>query len=437
MVLKGDEDQFVELAREKIAMVRMSEASLQLVGPDGKPLPNAEVSIRQTKQAFLFGVSIPPFADLTEMVSPEWTAPQVTPKQLEMVKGVFNFSVIPFSAKWNMIEPNEGERRYEELDKYVDWCTKNGIEMEFHYLGGFTPRWAQLKSADAQREAWLKHCLDVAERYHSRIKYWQVTNDARLTRYASDVFKELKEKYPDMKLGISDCSTFWYRGFDASLPLDRQPAGDPSATILKGSSEIEQLRSEGAKLDFFATHGHKPNGVWPDLRTIYTAFDGFAKYGVKLQVSEATLDIGLDMLGPGKEGMKWDAEKAADFFEKYYTVVFSHPAAEALNYWDLSSSIVRQGRAMSVMGVGGTGQAGLLDPKNGDAPRPLYTRLKKLITQDWMTRFVGKTGDDGAVAYSGRYFHGDYELIVKVDGKELKGTFTIKPGLNDLKVKVE
>jgi len=443
VILKTEEDRFVELSRERIAMVRMSEAAVQVVGADGKPISNAEVSVRQTKQAFLFGVSLPPFGDTAGLESPEWTAPQVTPKELEAVKGVFNFSVIPFSAKWNWLEPAEGQRRYEELDKYVDWCVKNGLEMEFHYLGGFMPGWARTKyrsndpaERESVKQAWLKFCIDTADRYQDRIKYWQVTNDARLAEWAADAFVLIREKHPHLKLGVSNCSLYWYEGFDPSLPLDRQ-AADPSTTILRGISEIEKLQAEGVKIDFYATHGHQPKGSWPDMRTIYAAFDGFAKYGVKVQVSEATVDAGMKMVGPGKVGMMWDLEKSAEFFEKYYIVAFSHPAAEAMNYWDLSNSVVRMSRGAVAMGAGASGQAGLLDPKNDYAPRPLYTRLKKLITQDWMTRFAATTGSDGAVQHAGRYFHGDYEVIVKVDGKELKGTFTITPGLNEPKVKVE
>jgi hypothetical protein len=122
---------------------------------------------------------------------------------------------------------------------------------------------------------------------------------------------------------------------------------------------------------------------------------------------------------------RWTPELAAEFYEKFYTVAFSHPAMEAINYWDLGPSIVRSSPIGSQL-IGGTGQAGLLDREKNDEPRPLYFKLKELIRDRWMTRLNGNVKSDGAVAFRG--FHGDYEITVKTPaGKVLKGTFTVKP----------
>jgi endo-1,4-beta-xylanase len=180
------------------------------------------------------------------------------------------------------------------------------------------------------------------------------------------------------------------------------------------------------KVDFFSSHGHKPMGVWPDMRMVYEALDAFAEYGVKIHVSEATLDLGLSMVSQVRPEKSWTPELAAEFYEKYYTVLFSHPAMEAINYWDLSTSIVRPMGGRGGMMIGGTGQAGLLDPNKDDAPRPLYLKLKELIRDRWMTRISDTLGRDGAVAFRG--FHGDYEITVRTpSGKVLKGKFSVQP----------
>lgn len=412
------QDAFIEnVALPNIEKYRKSNARLELSDADGRTLTEGTYEINQTRQAFGFGVSIPFFQDPVGDPGPDFEPPPVTPKELAMVKGVFNYSVIPFSAKWQRLEPEEGQRHYEELDKYVDWCAKNGIRMEFHYLSGFTPRWVQLKSREEQKEAWLRHCRQCVDRYHDRIKYWQVINDSRLTMWAAEAFREIHAKYPDLKLGTSNCSQFYspYSGVQAL-----------SGGMMLGASEIEELQAEGVKVDFFSSHGHKPMGVWPDMRMVYEALDAFASYGVKVHVSEATLDIGLAMVSQVRTEQKWSPELAAEFFEKYYTVLFSHPAMEAINYWDLSASIVRPMGGRGGMQIGGTGQAGLLDPNNNDAPRPLYLKLKELIHDRWMTRISDTLARDGAVAFRG--FHGDYEITVRIpSGKVLKGTFSVQP----------
>jgi hypothetical protein len=191
-----------------------------------------------------------------------------------------------------------------------------------------------------------------------------------------------------------------------------------------GWSEVQQVQAEGGRVDFFASHGHKPMGVWPDMRQMYANLDAFASLGVKLHISEATQDLGARFVSPVKTADRWTPELMAEYYEKYYTVAFSHPAMEAINYWDLGPSIVRGG-AIGGMSIGGTGQAGLVDPEKGDEPRPVYYKLKELITERWRTRLAGKVQSDGVVAFRG--FGGDYEITVKTpDGRTLKGTFSVK-----------
>ena len=164
-----------------------------------------------------------------------------------------------------------------------------------------------------------------------------------------------------------------------------------------------------------------------DVAEVRKALDAFAEYGVKIHVSEATLDLGLAMVSQVRPEKNWTPELAAEFYEKYYTVLFSHPAMEAINYWDLSTSIVRpMGGGRGNMMIGGTGQAGLLDPNNNDAPRPLYLKLKELIRDRWMTRISDTLTREGAVAFRG--FHGDYQITVRTpSGKVLKGKFSVQP----------
>src|SRR5258706_4781935 len=427
-ILDAQESFIQNVALPNIEKYRKSNVRLELSDADGRTLTEGTYDIKQTRQAFGFGVSIPIFQYPLGDPGNDFEPPPVTAKQLEMVKGVFNYTVIPFSAKWQRLEPVEGERHYEELDKYVDWCTKTGITMESHYLSGFTPRWAQLKNRDEMRQAWLRHCRQTVDRYHDRIKYWQVVNDSRLTMWASDAFKEIHEKFPDLKLGVSNCAQF-YSPFSGAQGLQG---------MMQGATELEQFQAEGAKIDFFSSHGHKPMGVWPDMRKVYECLDAFASYGVKVHVSEATLDVGLRMVSQVRQETAWTPELAAEFFEQYYTVLFSHPAMEAINYWDLSASIVRpmMGGRGGGFQMGGTGQAGLLDPNKDDAPRPLYLKLKELIRDRWMTRLSYQLSREGAVAFRG--FHGDYEITVRTPaGKVLKGKFSVQPdATNNLQLRL-
>jgi GH35 family endo-1,4-beta-xylanase len=422
-----DQEDFLEnVARPNIEKHRKGDATIEITDETGKPVQSGTYQVRLTNHAFNFGVSLPPFADLSQYWTPEWVSPPVTPKQLERAKEVFNYSVMPFSSKWQFIEPVEGQRNYEELDKYVDWCTKNNIRMEFHYLSGFSPSWVRRKSSAEQVRAWKRHCIETVDRYADRIKVWQIVNDSYLIEYAADIFKEIRKKHPDLKLGISHCAKF-YPGGEFNFERGNYT----------GIADVEQLKAEGVTIDYFGAHGHAPHGTWPSAKSMYALIDAFASYGIKVRITEATLDLGLRMTGPIREGL-WTPELAADYWEQYYTVAFSHPEVDAINYWDLSASTIRAGRGDSgpIRVPGGTGGAGLLDPSNHDEPRPAFYRLKHLITEVWTTKLDGQLPSDAKVPFRG--FYGEYEVVVRQpSGKVLRGTFEVKKGAdNKLKVQV-
>ena len=418
-----EQEAFLEnVARPNIEKHRKGDAGVEVVDENGKPVGAGTYEVRLTNHAFNFGVSLPPFADLTNTgYVPEWISPPVTPAQLERAREVFNYSVIPFSAKWNFIEPQEGQRNYDELDKYVDWCTRNNIRMEFHYLSGFTPPWASRKSGAAQAAAWKQYCMATVDRYADRIKVWQVVNDAYHIEYAPDVIKEIRKKYPDLKLGVSHCSKFW-------------DGGGSERSMFRGVEDVEYLKSAATPIDFFGAHGHAPHGAWVSGKGMYTLIQGFADYGIKVHITEATLEPRLRMTGPLREGT-WTPELVAEYWEHYYTVAFSHPECDAINYWDISHSMPRAGSGGGgVRTPGTTGTAGLLDPARNDEPRPVFHKLKHLIKEVWTTKLDGRLASDGKLAFRG--FYGEYEIVVKdPSGKVLRGKFEVKKG-QDNKVKV-
>jgi GH35 family endo-1,4-beta-xylanase len=92
------------------------------------------------------------------------------------------------------------------------------------------------------------------------------------------------------------------------------------------------------------------------------------------------------------EGEERQAREAAEF----YRVLFSHPAVEAITWWDFSDH-----------GSWQNAPAGL--PRDDMTPKPAYEALRKLIKEDWWTGpLTLKTAADGRVTFRG--FLGGYEL---------------------------
>ncbi len=96
-----------------------------------------------------------------------------------------------------------------------------------------------------------------------------------------------------------------------------------------------------------------------------------------------------------------DGEKfQADEVERFYTMVFSHPATEALTWWDFSDRRAWQGAP-----------AGFL--RTDLSPKPAYDRLLGLIKNKWWTRRTEVTEKNGTIRFRG--FLGDYQVSVAVD----------------------
>jgi hypothetical protein len=111
----------------------------------------------------------------------------------------------------------------------------------------------------------------------------------------------------------------------------------------------------------------------------------------------------------------------AEYAEKFYRVIFGHPATAAITWWDLSD----QGSWLK----GG----GLL--RTDLSPKPAYDFLWRLIQREWKTRAEGRT--DGAGTFALRGFYGRYRVRVQFGGRTVEAEMHLgKTGPNEWVVKI-
>ena len=104
-------------------------------------------------------------------------------------------------------------------------------------------------------------------------------------------------------------------------------------------------------------------------------------------------------------------DKAAQlaYASALYTLLFSHPAVEAITWWDFSDRRSWQGAP-----------SGLL--RRDMSPKPLYEWLVDAFGRRWRTSVAGTADGDGRMAFRG--FFGDYEVRVAAPwGDPLWGAF--------------
>jgi len=378
---------------------RTSEVTIQVVDETGRPVYDVPFELKQTNSQFLFGASLGFFDAVPYANYGDQKPPPSNPQEREKFLEVFNASMIPFSAKWQYIEPFRNVRTYADLDQYVDFCAQNNITVQFHHLAGHQAPWLRQLSSIEQTGRFHEHATRLVERYGDRVKYWQVSNDKLLLHAAPPLFESLRKQQPGIKLGISDCTRF------------HSPNKGPTREreLCDGIDGLRQLKAMGTHVDFFAIHGHYPAGLWADPREMYDVLDTFAREGVKVHISEMLLPLNSEIAGPMRRG-KWTPELQADFYERYFTIAFSHPAVEMVNLWGIGPDN---------WGAG----SGLLDHDHN--PRPAFDRLKELITQRWRTNTKGTLGLDGAARL--RAFHGQYEIAVIAPAGPARAKITIAP----------
>ncbi|MGN6368307.1 MAG: endo-1,4-beta-xylanase [Phycisphaerae bacterium] len=384
--------------QQNIEKYRKADVTLQVVDSSGRPVQDLPVVFNQVRHAFNFGCSLGFFEPNNISPIGDQKAAPVTPQELQLFPSVFNASMIPFTSKWLYIERKPGEYYFNDLDKYVDYCTEHHIQVEYHFLSGIAPSWLERNQAKRVQE-FPKYASTVVGRYADRIKYWQITNEGRDMQAVPGVYKTLRAKYPNLQLGIADCVKFWSE--------DSNPVG-ARMDMYRGVQAIAWLKSQGVKLDFFGIHGHRPYGLWADPRTMYDVIDTVAQQGVKIHITEMLLPLGDNIIGPVRRGI-WTPQLQADFLEQYTRVCFSNPHVDLLNFWGLVPD-------------GWGDSAGLLDERR--RPRPAFDRLKKLITETWHTRVATTLPIDGTLTT--RAFHGDYELTFTLpDGKTITTNVTV------------
>ncbi|MBM4032973.1 MAG: hypothetical protein FJ291_14460 [Planctomycetes bacterium] len=117
-----------------IEMYRKGDATIAVVGRDGKPVAGASVEAQQQTHEFLFGCN----AFVLGQLKPE----ELERRYEEAFAKLFNFATVPFH--WSGTEPTKGELRHAEPardiwrrpppDRFVAWAAKNGFTLKGHPL---------------------------------------------------------------------------------------------------------------------------------------------------------------------------------------------------------------------------------------------------------------------------------------------------------------
>ncbi len=393
------EDQFLrETALPNIDKFRKSDALLTIVDSSNQPLYGAQYKIIQTASPFSFGVTLPFFKRPAVDTRADFKPHAVTEKELLAAADVFNATVLQFSGQWRFTEPTRGKPDYTDLDGAVNWLDEHNINAEFHPLAGYNPPWFRNLPPAEQTKSLLARTKALAERYGKRIESWELPTQSLTLDQATQLIPELRKAAPTAKIGLTSDARFFTPHAGAQAQQEK----------FAGLDDLRRLKEKNIPIDFFAIPAKSPTGLWASGKEIYALLDEFSKQNIPLHITQFGIPVGERIEGTVRDGT-WTPELQAEYYERFFTLCFSHPSVDMINVVGIGPKTWLEGE-------------GLLDANY--KATPAYDALQRLITNRWRTRLNGSLSVEGTATFRG--FHGTYLLNITLpDGNTVSTTFTL------------
>ncbi len=196
--------------------------------------------------------------------------------------------------KWSSIQPTQGNFRFDNPDKIVNFAQANGMKVRGHTLVWHSqcPDWVFEKNGvtatkDTVLNRMRKHINTVVTRYKGKVYAWDVVNEAiddgsgtyRTSKWYNicgedfifEAFKAARQADPQARL--------FYNDYNEVDPTKRE----------KIYSLVSRLKAQGL-VDGFGMQGHW-NIEYPSSDLIVDAINRYASLGVELHVTEMDVSV--------------------------------------------------------------------------------------------------------------------------------------------------
>jgi len=375
------EEAALERAAKGVEQYRKADAKIQVVDAAGKPVIDAVVAAELERHDFLFGCNIYMFD--------RFKLPEQNNIYKKRFRDLFNYATTGFY--WKGYEPERGKPRYEATDKVIAWAAGSGIRLKGHpllwdYEAGVPP-WSQ---GQPSKEVQKARVQEIVRRFAGKIEFWEVVNEPSHCRGVpiDEPYRWAREADPKAALIVNDYYVM-ANGYPPFFKL------------------LEDAKAAGVPFDGIGIQAHEPRAERFPLEQVQRVLDHYATLGKPLHITEFTpASGGQPITGSHRQGI-WNETAQAEYAERFYRVVFGHPATVAITWWDLSD----QGAWLK----GG----GLL--RNDLSPKTAYDMLWRLIQREWKTKAEGRTDGTGAMAFRG--ILGQYRVHVEFGGRKVDAAF--------------
>jgi endo-1,4-beta-xylanase len=396
---------------------RMGWATLRFLDAAGKPVTAVKVEVEQQRHQFLFGANLFMLGGFpTEAENRNYERTFLS---------LFNFGTAAFY--WKTLEPKPGELRFAVSsppvfrrpppDLAVEFARRSGITLKGHPLVWDSPQWQHPDWASpdpAEVDRLLRKRIEqIAERYRGSIPIWDVVNEVFNRKYHMRIpmphdfvfraFQTAAKAFPvDTKLTLNEAASVWTDFQDETSPFYLLIQN----LLLRGAA----VNTIGMQMHIFSEDVWRRNldGTAMKPLDVLRVLDRYADFHLPIHITEITVPA----LPNTAEGEAAQAEVTRNL----YRLWFSHPAVEAITWWNLVDNTAAPGEDKW--------RGGLV--RRDFSPKPAYEALRKLIHEDWWTRLKGDTGTKATMRFQG--FYGRYRATAVHDGRTRTVEFDIARG---------
>jgi GH35 family endo-1,4-beta-xylanase len=298
-----------------------------------------------------------------------------------------------------------------QTQRALDWLDANRLPARGHYLSWATwsgnDAWGASQNINTLPQRILDHISDKLPRVGTRVFEWDVINHP--VGWLDDTYENRLEAAGLYNEGLD----FYAQIINHARDIIERPVaqGGLGGADMPLWINEDDIIAGGARandyeriIDYLIAHDAAPDGIgfqghfiqeWGRVanstpQQVYNRIERFADKGLPLRATEFDIDVGMD---EARQGL---------LMRDYLTVMFSHPAMEAVTMWGFwQGSHWRPNAALY---------------RTNWTEKPSLTAYQDLVFNEWWTDEMGASDELGELVVRG--FKGDYDITVTYNGTE-------------------
>ncbi|OWM79162.1 endo-1,4-beta-xylanase 5-like [Punica granatum] len=290
---------------QSIEKTRKTRVRISVLDKQNKPIPNANITIKQKKRSFPFGCAINKNI-LTNTAYQNWFTSR------------FGVTVFENEMKWYSTEYTQGKENYSVADAMLQFTEQHSISVRGHNVlwddPRYQPGWVPKLPADQLSQAVTRRVNSIMRRYKGRVIGWDVVNEnLHFSLFESKLGPTASAAVYETAKAIDGSTSLFLNEYN-TIEDSRDSASTPAKYIQK-INDIQAYNRDHKNLAI-GLEGHFTS---LDLAYMRSAIDTLGSLGLPIWLTE--VDVG------------GSSPAQADMLEQLLREAHSHPKVNGIVIW--------------------------------------------------------------------------------------------------------